>query len=85
MYKRQEDGFAINQYFVDNPGMILGELTTESTQYGHDLTVAPIEGSVLSDQLAEAVQHMEGWYTEIEVETPDIADEETAGKVLRCV
>ena len=79
---KTEDGFAINQYFVDNPGMILGELTTESTQYGHDLTVAPIEGAVLSDQLAEAVQHIEGWYTEIEVETPDIADEETAGKVL---
>ena len=79
---KTEDGFAINQYFVDNPGMILGELTTESTQYGHDLTVAPIEGTVLSDQLAEAVQHIEGWYTEIEVETPDIADEETAGKVL---
>ena len=79
---KTEDGFAINQYFVDNPGMILGELTTESTQYSHDLTVAPIEGAVLSDQLAEAVQHIEGWYTEIEVETPDIADEETAGKVL---
>ena len=62
--------------------MVLGELTAESTQYGHDLTVAPIEGAVLSDQLAETVQHIEGWYTEIEVETPDIADEETAGKVL---
>ena len=79
---KTEDGFAINQYFVDNPEMILGELTTESTQYGHDLTVAPIEGAVLADQLAEAVQHIEGQYTEVEVETPDIADEETAGKVL---
>ena len=36
--------------------MVLGELTTESTPYGHDLTVAPIEGAVLADQLAEAVQ-----------------------------
>ena len=79
---KTEDGFAINQYFVDHPEMVLGELTTESTQYGHDLTVAPIEGAVLSDQLAEAVQHIEGQYTEVEVETPDIADEETAGKVL---
>ena len=79
---KTEDGFAINQYFVDHPEMVLGELTAESTQYGHDLTVAPIEGAVLSDQLAETVQHIEGWYTEIEVETPDIADEETAGKVL---
>ena len=79
---KTEDGFAINQYFIDHPEMVLGELTTESTQYGHDLTVAPIEGAVLSDQLAEAVQHIEGQYTEVEVETPDIADEETAGKVL---
>ena len=79
---KTEDGFAINQYFIDHPEMVLGELTTESTQYGHDLTVAPIEGAVLSDQLAEAVQHIEGQYTEAEVETPDIAEEETAGKVL---
>ena len=79
---KAEDGFSINQYFVDNPEMVLGELTTESTQYGHDLTVVPIEGAVLSNQLAEAVQHIEGQYTEVEVETPDIADEETAGKVL---
>ena len=79
---KTEDGFAINQYFVDNPEMILGELTTESTQYGHDLTVVPIEGAVLSDQLTEAVQHIEGQYTEVEVETPDIADAETERKTL---
>ena len=58
---KTEDGFAINQYFVDHPEMVLGELTTESTQYGReDLTVAPIEGTSLADQLAEAVQHIEG-------------------------
>ena len=55
---KTEDGFAINQYFVDHPEMVLGQLTLESTQYGHDLTVAPIEGAVLADQLAEAVQHI---------------------------
>ena len=54
---KTEDGFAINQYFVDHPEMVLGELTTESTPYGHDLTVAPIEGAVLADQLAEAVAY----------------------------
>ena len=52
---KTEDGFAINQYFVDHPEMVLGQLTLESTQYGHDLTVAPIEGTSLADQLAEAV------------------------------
>ena len=61
---KTEDGFAINQYFVDHPEMVLGELTTESTQYGREeLTVAPIEGANLADQLAEAVQHIEGQYT----------------------
>ena len=80
---KTEDGFTINQYFVDHPEMVLGELTTESTQYGHDeLTVAPIEGAVLADQLAEAVQHIEGQYTEVEVETPDIADAEAERKTL---
>ena len=80
---KTEDGFAINQYFVDHPEMILGELTTESTQYGREeLTVAPIEGAVLADQLAEAVQHIEGQYVEVEVETPDVADAEVERKTL---
>ena len=80
---KTEDGFAINQYFVDHPEMVLGELTTESTQYGREeLTVAPLEGTSLADQLAEAVQHIEGQYTEVEVETPDIADAENEKHIL---
>ena len=80
---KTEDGFAINQYFVDHPEMILGVLSTESTQYGREeLTVAPIEGANLADQLAEAVQHIEGQYTEAEVETPDIADAENEKHIL---
>ena len=80
---KTEDGFAINQYFVDHPEMILGVLSTESTQYGREeLTVAPIEGANLADQLAEAVQHIEGQYTEVEVETPDIADVENEKHIL---
>ena len=79
---KTEDGFAINQYFVDHPEMVLGNLELESTQYGHDLTVAPIEGISLSDQLAEAVRHIEGQYTAAEVDTPDIAEEEAARRTL---
>ena len=76
---KTEDGFAINQYFVDHPEMVLGELTAESTQYGREeLTVAPLEGTSLTDQLAEAVQHIEGQYTAAEVDASDIAEEETA-------
>ena len=80
---KTEDGFAINQYFVDHPEMVLGVLSTESTQYGREeLTVAPIEGANLADQLAEAVQHIEGQYTEVEVKTPDIADAENEKHIL---
>ena len=80
---KTEDGFAINQYFVDHPEMVLGELTTESTQYGReDLTVAPIEGTSLADQLAEAVQHIEGNYTAVEIAAPDVADAEAQRKTL---
>ena len=79
---KTEDGFAINQYFVNHPEMVLGQLTLESTQYGHDLTVAPIEGAVLADQLAEAVQHIEGNYTAVEIAAPDVADAEAQRKTL---
>ena len=79
---KTEDGFAINQYFVDHPEMVLGQLTLESTQYGHDLTVAPIEGAVLADQLAEAVQHIEGQYTTAKIAAPDVADAEAQRKTL---
>ena len=79
---KTEDGFAINQYFVNHPEMVLGNLELESTQYGHDLTVAPLEGTSLADQLAEAVQHIEGQYTAAEVDAPDIAEEEAARRTL---
>ena len=80
---KTEDGFAVNSYFVEHPEMMLGELTAESTQYGREeLTVAPLEGTSLADQLAEAVQHIEGQYAEVEVETPDIADAENEKHIL---
>ena len=77
-----EDGFNINQYFVDHPEMVLGNLELESTQYGHDLTVAPIEDANLADQLTEAVQHIEGQFTAVEIAAPDVADAEVQRKTL---
>ena len=77
-----EDGFNINQYFVDHPEMVLGNLELESTQYGHDLTVASIEDANLADQLTEAVQHIEGQYTAVEIAAPDVADAEVQRKTL---
>ena len=77
-----EDGFTLNSYFVEHPEMVLGRLEMESTQYGHDLTVAPIEGASLAKQLAEAVQHIEGQYTAVEIAAPDVADAEVQRKTL---
>ena len=62
---RTEEGFTVNQYFLDHPEMVLGRPTAESTQYGkQDYTVVPIEGLELADQLHNAVQHIRGTYQE---------------------
>ena len=60
-----EDGFTINQYFLDHPEMVLGRPTAENTQYGkQDYTVAPIAGLELADQLHDAVKYIRGTYQE---------------------
>ena len=72
---QNEDGFAINSYFIDHPEMMLGTPTSESTQYGkQDFTLAPIEGADLAAQLHEAVQHITGEYREAEL--PDLGEDE---------
>ncbi|MDD3228632.1 MAG: SNF2-related protein [Oscillospiraceae bacterium] len=73
---QNEDGFAINSYFVDHPEMILGRQTSESTQYGRqDFTVVPIEGLNLADQLTDAIKNIRGTYAEAEL--PDLGEDET--------
>ena len=68
-------GISINQYFVDHPEMVLGELTTESTQYGREeSTVLPLEGADLGEQLKEAVNQIHGTYQEAEL--PDLGEGE---------
>ena len=70
-----EDGFSINQYFIDHPEMVLGRQTSESTQYGRqDFTVAPIEGADLAAQLHAAVQSIGGEYRAAEL--PDLGENE---------
>ena len=64
---KTDGGFTINQYFVDNPGMILGELSEESTQYGKQaVTVKPIAGAELSEQLSDAIANIHAEITELE-------------------
>ena len=69
------DGFAINQYFIDHPEMVLGRQTSESTQYGRqDFTVAPIEGADLAEQLSGAIRNIRGTY--VEAELPELGEGE---------
>ena len=69
------EGFTVNRYFIDNPDMVLGTPTAESTQYGRqDYTVAPIEGAELSELLHEAVQNIHGEYAESEIEEAENTD-----------
>ena len=68
-----EDGFAINQYFIDNPEMVLGRQTSESTQYGRqDFTVEPYEDLDLATQLRYAIQNIGGKYEAAEL--PDLGE-----------
>ncbi|MBQ1632408.1 MAG: class I SAM-dependent methyltransferase, partial [Clostridia bacterium] len=73
-----EDGHTINQYFVDNPDMVLGELTEESTQYGKkEVTVKPYEDTPLSEFLSEAITNIHGHITEVEREEDAIEGDDT--------
>lgn len=76
---QSEDGFAINSYFVENPQMVLGRLESQSTQYGkEECTVAPIEGTELSELLSNVIKNINGSYVEAEVsEQPLVGAAET--------
>ena len=72
---KNEDGFAINSYFIDNPEMVLGRQTSESTQYAkQDFTVVPFEDLDLGVQLKYAIQNIKGTYTEAEL--PELGEGE---------
>ena len=78
---RTEEGFTVNQYFLDHPEMVLGRPTAESTQYGkQDYTVVPIEGLELADQLHDAVKYIRGTYQEAEL--PELGEGEDIDESL---
>ena len=61
----------MNSYFVAHPEMVLGDTVEESTAYGMDITVRPIEGMELSELLKEAVSHIQGTYQAVELPEAD--------------
>ena len=69
------DGFSINQYFIDNPQMVLGQLSEESTQYGHmACTCTPVPGADLAEQLRNAMANIHAEIIEYSVD--DLTEEE---------
>ena len=74
--KETAEGYSVNAYFADHPEMVLGEFTTESTQYGkQEVTVRPKEGITLEEQLKEAVKHIHGTITELELSDTELEEE----------
>ena len=70
-----EEGYTVNAYFANHPEMVLGEFTTESTQYGkQEVTVKAIPDTNLADQLKEAVSHIKGNIEERELEDSELED-----------
>ena len=74
--KETAEGYSVNAYFTDHPEMVLGEFTTESTQYGkQEVTVRPKEGVTLEEQLKEAVKHIHGTITELELSDTELEED----------
>ena len=74
--KETAEGYSVNAYFADHPEMVLGEFTTESTQYGkQEITVRPKDGITLEEQLKEAVRHIQGTITELELSDTELEED----------
>ena len=74
--KTTEEGYSVNAYYVEHPEMVLGEFTTESTQYGkQEVTVKPKEGITLEEQLKKAVQNIHGTITEMELSDSELEEQ----------
>ena len=74
--KETPEGYSVNAYFAEHPEMVLGDFTTESTQYGkQEVTVKPKEGITLEEELKEAVQNIHGTITELELSDTELEED----------
>ena len=74
--KETPEGYSVNAYFAEHPEMVLGEFTTESTQYGkQEVTVKPKEGITLEEQLKEAIRNIHGTITELELSDTELEED----------
>ena len=74
--KETPEGYSVNTYFAEHPEMVLGDFTTESTQYGkQEVTVKPKEGITLEEQLKEAIRNIHGTITELELSDTELEED----------
>jgi len=67
-------GITMNQYFVDNPDMVLGEMKEISGPFGPETACIPYEDQNLGELLSEAIQNITGSIKEYDLE--ELAEEE---------
>ena len=70
------NGLKMNQYFIDHPEMVMGEMREISGPYGPETACLPIEGRDLGEQLAAAIQNIRGSITEYVMDDPEIEGED---------
>ena len=74
--KTTPEGYTVNSYFANHPEMVLGDFTTESTQYGkQEVTVKAKAEADLAEQLKEAVKHIQGTITEQEISDTELKEQ----------
>lgn len=71
---KDENGITMNQYFIDHPEMILGEMREVSGPYGPETACLPYDDRDLDTLLSEAIQNINGDIGEYAVE--DLAEDE---------
>lgn len=70
-----ENGIPLNQYFIDHPEMICGEMQKVSGPYGMRSTCVPNEQSPLAEQLDAALSTLHAEYTLVDEQ--EYAEEES--------
>ena len=70
-----ENGIPLNQYFIDHPEMVCGEMQTVSGPYGMRSTCVPNEQSPLTEQLDAALSTLHAEYTLVDEQ--EYAEEES--------
>ena len=71
---KTEDGLTMNQYFIDNPDMIMGEMKEISGPFGPETACVPFEGQDLGTMLQDAIQNIHAEFTELDAD--ELTDEE---------